>query len=352
MAVPLVSTQFMPSHGEYYRHTQLPQPPPSPPMEDAKCSLPSISKLLGLVDGGSSSSSSSPSSSSYHPHAEPFRTEVAGSTSHNQSYADSRPDSGYGKSVLSTRGGMPPTPPMGADASFDGGYNSPLSKPGRFYETTPPLDADLRRQQMAAAAAAAAAATTTTSSIGNRPPVRHSLSSLSSSASPFPTTGAYYHHHHQQHHHQQSPMTAATATAATGTASPHPQISNLFYQQPLPQTFPPLSVPLVVAPSSGANPWQHHHYLTPSHGTGYPQNQDRYICQTCNKAFSRPSSLRIHSHSHTGEKPFKCPHAGCGKAFSVRSNMKRHERGCHSFDAATSRSSISSASAAAAGHSS
>ncbi|RDA95272.1 hypothetical protein CP533_3476 [Ophiocordyceps camponoti-saundersi (nom. inval.)] len=303
MAAPLVSTQFMPSHGEYYRHGQLPQPPPSPPMEDAKCSLPSISKLLGLVDGGSS----------YHPHAEPVRTEVAGSTSHSQSYADSRPDSGYGKSVQSSRG-MPPTPPMGADASFDGGYSSPLSKPGRFYETTPPLDADLRRQQMVAA---------------TRPPFRQSLSSASFPAPAQAQMGAYY----------QPPM--------TGTASPHPQISNLFYQQPLPQTFPPLSVPVVVAPSSGANPWQHHHYLTPSHGAGYPQNQDRYICQTCNKAFSRPSSLRIHSHSHTGEKPFKCPHAGCGKAFSVRSNMKRHERGCHSFDSATSRSSISSASAAA-----
>jgi hypothetical protein len=56
--------------------------------------------------------------------------------------------------------------------------------------------------------------------------------------------------------------------------------------------------------------------------------QDRYICPTCNKAFSRPSSLRIHSHSHVGEKPYKCPNAGCGKAFSVRSNLKRHERGC------------------------
>ncbi|KAF2479666.1 hypothetical protein BDY17DRAFT_257147, partial [Neohortaea acidophila] len=55
----------------------------------------------------------------------------------------------------------------------------------------------------------------------------------------------------------------------------------------------------------------------------------RYICTTCAKAFSRPSSLKIHSHSHTGEKPFKCSHAGCTKAFSVRSNMKRHERGCH-----------------------
>ncbi|KAK9355808.1 hypothetical protein V1523DRAFT_404178 [Lipomyces doorenjongii] len=56
---------------------------------------------------------------------------------------------------------------------------------------------------------------------------------------------------------------------------------------------------------------------------------DRYVCQVCSRAFSRPSSLRIHSHSHTGEKPFVCGHQGCGKAFSVRSNMKRHERGCH-----------------------
>ncbi|KAF2116593.1 hypothetical protein BDV96DRAFT_469631, partial [Lophiotrema nucula] len=75
--------------------------------------------------------------------------------------------------------------------------------------------------------------------------------------------------------------------------------------------------------------WQHHHYISTSSTSAFPQSQDRYICSTCNKAFSRPSSLRIHSHSHTGEKPYKCPQPGCGKAFSVRSNMKRHERGCH-----------------------
>lgn len=200
---------------------------------------------------------------------------------------------------------------MGADAAFDS-YNSPLSKPvnllsaaapGRFYETTPPLETDFHRHSIGGHSVG-----------GPRPPVRHP----SFSASPFSTqapVGNYY----------QSPLQAA--------ASPHPQISNLYYQQPLPQSFPPLSMPVVVAASSGANPWQHHHYLSPSHGSGYAQSQDRYICQTCSKAFSRPSSLRIHSHSHTGEKPFKCPHTGCGKAFSVRSNMKRHERGCHSFDA-------------------
>jgi uncharacterized Zn-finger protein len=108
-----------------------------------------------------------------------------------------------------------------------------------------------------------------------------------------------------------------------------------FYRRPahLPAFQP---IPLTVAPvahhqliSLGSPAWQHHHYFPPSNATTYVQNHDRYICRTCHKAFSRPSSLRIHSHSHTGEKPFRCPHVGCGKAFSVRSNMKRHEKGCH-----------------------
>ena len=48
------------------------------------------------------------------------------------------------------------------------------------------------------------------------------------------------------------------------------------------------------------------------------------MCHECNKSFSRPSSLRIHTFSHTGEKPFVCPEPGCTKRFSVRSNMRRH----------------------------
>jgi uncharacterized Zn-finger protein len=125
------------------------------------------------------------------------------------------------------------------------------------------------------------------------------------------------------------------------STAPNAQVSGLYYQRPMPQVCPQKSLPRhlltlskqfppeTIITSSGANPWQHHHYISPSSAAAFPQSQDRYICQTCNKAFSRPSSLRIHSHSHTGEKPFKCPQQGCRKAFSVRSNMKRHERGCH-----------------------
>ena len=74
--------------------------------------------------------------------------------------------------------------------------------------------------------------------------------------------------------------------------------------------------------------FEHHHYISPS-SASYPLQQERYNCPDCGRAFSRPSSLKIHTYSHTGEKPFCCPVRGCNKNFSVRSNMKRHERGCH-----------------------
>ncbi|KAK7750418.1 hypothetical protein SLS62_007606 [Diatrype stigma] len=208
---------------------------------------------------------------------------------------EARPDSAPHGSNGQSRNALPPTPPMGADATFDG-YNSPSTKsvtqvpvvsgPSYYYETTPPLE-DMGRQTMTAAPVA-------------RMPIQASPYAQAHFAAPYmgqPSMGSYY----------QSPMSSA---------------------------FPPVPVNVNVslAPSSGANPWQHHHYISPTSAASFPQSQDRYICQTCNKAFSRPSSLRIHSHSHTGEKPFKCPHAGCGKAFSVRSNMKRHERGCHNFE--------------------
>ncbi|KAI7869504.1 hypothetical protein BDF14DRAFT_1689857, partial [Spinellus fusiger] len=52
----------------------------------------------------------------------------------------------------------------------------------------------------------------------------------------------------------------------------------------------------------------------------------RYKCAYCPKEFTRPSSLTTHTYSHTGEKPFKCPIEGCGRHFSVVSNLRRHAK--------------------------
>ncbi|KZV88060.1 hypothetical protein EXIGLDRAFT_619898, partial [Exidia glandulosa HHB12029] len=58
----------------------------------------------------------------------------------------------------------------------------------------------------------------------------------------------------------------------------------------------------------------------------------KYGCTFCPKRFNRPSSLKIHLNTHTGEKPYQCPVPGCGRHFSVMSNMRRHQRNSHNSD--------------------
>jgi hypothetical protein len=236
---------------------------------------------------------------------------------------------------------------MSSDASFEG-FNSPSTRSvsqvsnasNYYFESTPPLQMEADARQMAA--------TTAVPRVSVHPSA-YQPQFAGSAYMGQPAMSSYY-----------PPMQAA--------APPQTQMQGLYYQRPLPQvghfsqfsnaaqgnlmsnafpqSFPPqMPMSVTLAPTAG-NPWQHHHYIAPSSSASFPQSQDRYICQTCNKAFSRPSSLRIHSHSHTGEKPFKCPFPGCGKAFSVRSNMKRHERGCHNYDSSSTATTTTTTNAA------
>ncbi|OAP61146.1 hypothetical protein AYL99_03347 [Fonsecaea erecta] len=121
--------------------------------------------------------------------------------------------------------------------------------------------------------------------------------------------------------------------------------SALAQQRPLPTDFPgPMpGMGMPTIDPSVTPVWQLPRYYPPVHNS-YPHNHERYICPTCHKPFSRPSSLKIHTYSHTGEKPYRCKYDGCGKYFSVRSNMKRHEKGCHGGEPAAARGSSTRAS--------
>lgn len=134
-----------------------------------------------------------------------------------------------------------------------------------------------------------------------------------------------------------SDESASSVAAKSQSTYPDPSESmprlGLLQQKPLPTDFPPPIPSPTQLPHIGPQmvPTQYHHHY-PTNSSLYPPSTDRYQCLTCQKAFSRPSSLKIHTYSHTGEKPFKCKYDGCGKFFSVRSNMKRHEKGCHGIE--------------------
>ncbi|CAE7198862.1 unnamed protein product [Rhizoctonia solani] len=57
---------------------------------------------------------------------------------------------------------------------------------------------------------------------------------------------------------------------------------------------------------------------------GATSGSRRHVCAECGQTFDRPSSLQTHMNTHTGEQPFQCPYEGCGRRFSVKSNMRRH----------------------------
>ncbi|CDH52705.1 predicted protein [Lichtheimia corymbifera JMRC:FSU:9682] len=56
----------------------------------------------------------------------------------------------------------------------------------------------------------------------------------------------------------------------------------------------------------------------------HQSGKKRHQCSVCQKKFGRPSALLTHMYTHTGERPFKCHVQGCGRDFTVQSNLRRH----------------------------
>ncbi|KAJ8353235.1 hypothetical protein SKAU_G00208020 [Synaphobranchus kaupii] len=55
-----------------------------------------------------------------------------------------------------------------------------------------------------------------------------------------------------------------------------------------------------------------------------PKKPGRYICHYCGRACAKPSVLKKHIRSHTGERPYPC--IPCGFSFKTKSNLYKHRK--------------------------
>jgi hypothetical protein len=120
---------------------------------------------------------------------------------------------------------------------------------------------------------------------------------------------------YQGHQGPAIPSVSLPIVAPSARAQQHDASMSEVSPHPLPMQHP-LRITTAMSSAGAADP--HDTYLDPMGA--------KYECHYCKKGFSRPSSLKIHLNSHTGEKPFVCPVESCGRSFSVLSNMRRHAR--------------------------
>ncbi|XP_047243581.1 transcription factor HIVEP2a isoform X2 [Girardinichthys multiradiatus] len=55
-----------------------------------------------------------------------------------------------------------------------------------------------------------------------------------------------------------------------------------------------------------------------------PKKPGKYLCPYCNRACAKPSVLKKHIRSHTGERPYPC--IPCGFSFKTKSNLYKHRK--------------------------
>ncbi|XP_045118812.1 protein tramtrack, alpha isoform-like isoform X6 [Portunus trituberculatus] len=66
---------------------------------------------------------------------------------------------------------------------------------------------------------------------------------------------------------------------------------------------------------------------TPDLGQVAPADKQSFMCPVCGKQFGQPYNLRRHLTTHTGERPYRCPH--CNYAASQNVHLEKHIRRIH-----------------------
>ncbi|CAJ0627761.1 10418_t:CDS:2, partial [Entrophospora sp. SA101] len=113
-------------------------------------------------------------------------------------------------------------------------------------------------------------------------------------------------------------LTPATTPAATTTATP----ANYYGQSPIGLAqHEPVNYAMDKPQTLSPNVPSPQDMMTTFNSKTISSTPKRYKCEVCQKRFTRPSSLQTHMYSHTGEKL-----DGCGRHFSVVSNLRRHQK--------------------------
>uniref|UniRef100_A0AAG5DX12 Zinc finger protein 1 n=1 Tax=Anopheles atroparvus TaxID=41427 RepID=A0AAG5DX12_ANOAO len=168
-------------------------------------------------------------------------------------------------------------------------------------------------------------------------------------------TGMLHHHHHhpagleQLFRHQMSPELSAVASGSASLASLSPGTRELVqdaagsgpydcgskYYNPFTDKqllHSMLSVPKRMGGPYGGASAGGGNGGTGAGGTGKeahaqqqpPDAEGQYVCDQCDKTFSKHSSLQRHKYEHSGQRPYKC--MDCPKAFKHKHHLTEHKR--------------------------